>query len=122
MELNDRQLAIRWWYKKTDLEKLELSKRAKFPRENFKSLTGSEIEWIWKNQPYNDLYRIKRKNRLVFVKKIRVKFLDKSKCSSKFLSHKFPEDKIVNIKCNADGTFDFRGKKQEYRIIVEDEK
>jgi len=53
MELKDRELAIRWWNRKTTEEKKELIKRAKFSRDNFNTLTGNEIEWIWRNQPYN---------------------------------------------------------------------
>ena len=30
------------------------------------------------------------------------------------------DDVIVNVKCYEDGTFDLRGKKEEYRIIVPD--
>lgn len=53
MELTDRELALRWWRRKSTKEKIELAKQAKFPRDNFNSLTGNEIEWIWLNQPYN---------------------------------------------------------------------
>ena len=53
MDLTDRELAIRWWSRKSITEKKEFAKRSRFPRENFESLTGNEIEWIWRNQPYN---------------------------------------------------------------------
>lgn len=53
MELTDRELAIRWWNRKTATEKIELAKQSKFPWDNIESLTGNEIEWIWRNQPYN---------------------------------------------------------------------
>lgn len=53
MELTDRELAIRWWIRKSTIEKLELAKQAKFPRDNFETLTENEMEWIWRNQPHN---------------------------------------------------------------------
>ena len=52
MELTDRELAIRWWGRRTTEEKQELVKQAQIPRENIDSFTGREIEWIWRNQPY----------------------------------------------------------------------
>lgn len=64
--------------------------------------------------------KIIRKSMPVFVKQIRVADLDKSKCSHKFLSHRFDDDMIIYVKCHEDGTLDLRGKKQEYRIIVAD--
>jgi hypothetical protein len=63
---------------------------------------------------------IKRKNRDVFVIEMQVNELDKSKCSHKFLQHNFDDDFIVNVKCLENGELDLRGKKEEYRIIVED--
>lgn len=53
MELKDRELAIRWWNRKSTQEKTELAKKAIFPKRDFSTLTGREIEWIWCNQPYN---------------------------------------------------------------------
>lgn len=55
MKVTDRELALRWWNKKSIQEKNELAKQAKFQIENrnFKTLTGNEIEWIWRNQQYN---------------------------------------------------------------------
>jgi hypothetical protein len=55
MELTDRELALRWWNRKSIQERTELAKLAKLEIEdrNFKTLTGNEIEWIWRNQPYN---------------------------------------------------------------------
>lgn len=64
--------------------------------------------------------KIIRKGRPLFVKEMKVGELDKSKCSHKFLSHKFNDDMLVNVKCYSDGTIDLRGKKEEYRIIVPD--
>lgn len=55
MYLTDRELAMRWWERKTDDEKIKLSKEAKYPRSNFTSFTGNEIEYIWRNQPYNQV-------------------------------------------------------------------
>jgi hypothetical protein len=63
---------------------------------------------------------ILRKNMPLFVRRIKVGELDKSKCSTKFLSHNLNDDVIVNVKCYEDGTLDLRGKKEEYRIIVPD--
>lgn len=67
-----------------------------------------------------DIVKIIRKGRPKFVRLMSVSELDKSKCSSKFLSHNLNDDVIVNVKCFEDGTLDLRGKKEEYRIIVED--
>lgn len=55
MELTDRELALRWWNRKSIQEKDEVAKQAKFATENrdYTRLTGNEIEWIWRNQPYN---------------------------------------------------------------------
>jgi hypothetical protein len=55
MELTDRELALRWWNRKNIQERTELAKQAKFPVEgiDYNTLTGNEIEWIWRNQPYN---------------------------------------------------------------------
>lgn len=64
--------------------------------------------------------KILRKNRSVFVRQMKVSELDKTKCSPKFLSHNFDDDLMVNVKCYEDGSFDLRGKKEEYRIIVPD--
>jgi hypothetical protein len=55
MELTDRELSLKWWNRKSIQEIIELAKQAKFQIENrdIKTLTGNEIEWIWRNQPYN---------------------------------------------------------------------
>lgn len=55
MELTDRELSLRWWNRKCIKEKNEFAKQTKFPIENrdYNTLTGDEIEWIWRNQPYN---------------------------------------------------------------------
>jgi hypothetical protein len=53
MELTDRELALRWWNRKSTQEKTELAKKATFPERDFSTLTGREIEWIWRNQPHN---------------------------------------------------------------------
>jgi hypothetical protein len=60
---------------------------------------------------------IKKRGKNIWVKELKVKDLDKSKCSYKFLQHNFPDEHIVNVKCFKDGTLDLRGRKQEYRII-----
>jgi hypothetical protein len=46
MELTDRELALRWWNRKSIQRKAELAKLSKFPIENrdFNRLTGNEIE------------------------------------------------------------------------------
>ena len=54
MYLKDRELAIRWWSRRTKDEKKENLERCKIKRDNLNSLTGSEIEHIWKTQPHND--------------------------------------------------------------------
>jgi hypothetical protein len=79
------------------------------------------IRFFKKENPV--VYTIKRKNVSVNVIKMKVKDLDQSKCSFKFLSHNFPSNMLVNIKCDPKGNIEFRTKrkdKQEYRIIVED--
>jgi hypothetical protein len=55
MELSDRELAFRWWNRKTNDEKTELAKQAKIivDDRDFDTLTGNEIEYIWKNQSFN---------------------------------------------------------------------
>lgn len=61
-----------------------------------------------------------RKSHPTLVCEVEVGSLDVEKCSPKFLSHNLPKDTIVNVKCFADGTFDLRGKKQQYRIVLPD--
>jgi hypothetical protein len=68
----------------------------------------------------NNIKEIIRKGRPLFVKVMKVGELDKTKCSHKFLLHNFNDEMLVNVKCYPDGTIDLRGKKEEYRIIVED--
>lgn len=58
-----------------------------------------------------EIIKILRKNMPLFVKQIKVGELDKTKCSTKFLSHNLDDDVIVNVKCYEDGTLDLRGKK-----------
>jgi hypothetical protein len=55
MELTDRELALRWWNRKSIQERARLVKQAKFSIEgsHLTTLSSSEIEWIWRNQPYN---------------------------------------------------------------------
>jgi len=55
MDLKDRELAIRWWNRKTNQERIEISKQTKFSVENrdYNTLTGNEIEWVFRNQPHN---------------------------------------------------------------------
>lgn len=50
MTMSNRELAIKWWNGKTTEEKIELEKKVKYPRDNYKSLTGREIEDIWRNE------------------------------------------------------------------------
>lgn len=67
-----------------------------------------------------EILKINRKGKPVYVRSILISELDKSKCSLKFLSHIFPISYKIYVKCLEDGTLDLRGKKQEYRIILED--
>ena len=55
MDLTDRELALRWWNRKSIQEKIEVAKQTKISIENrdFNTLTGNEIEWVWRNQLYN---------------------------------------------------------------------
>ncbi len=50
MELTDRELAVRWWNRKTTTEKIEELKKSGLIREGVNALTESEKEWIWRNQ------------------------------------------------------------------------
>ena len=52
MELKDRELAIRWWKRRTLAEQVLLLEQAGLHR-RLESLTGREIEWIWRKQPHN---------------------------------------------------------------------
>lgn len=54
-ELTDRELAMRWWNRKSDIEKTQVLKLVDndLLQRNPNSLTGSEIEWVWRNQPHN---------------------------------------------------------------------
>lgn len=72
------------------------------------------------NYFFMKIEQIIRRGKPLFIKKVRVGDLDKNKMSNKFLSHNFKDDEVVNVKCYQDGTLDLRGKKEEYRIIVED--
>lgn len=67
-----------------------------------------------------EITKILRKNKPLFLKRMKVGQLDKTKCSAKFLSHNLNDDAIINVKCYEDGTLDLRGKNEEYRIIVSD--
>jgi hypothetical protein len=55
MELTDRELVLRWWNQKPIEERIELVKKANISVENrdYNTLTGNEIEWIWRKQPCN---------------------------------------------------------------------
>lgn len=71
---------------------------------------------------YNfDMIEIIIRRHKVSVTPMLVGSLDKAKCSKKFLSHKFPDNHIVYVKCLPDGTPDLRGARGEYRIIVPNE-
>jgi hypothetical protein len=53
MELTDRELAVRWWNRKSTIEKVEELKKAGLKEEDIKKVNESEMEWIWRNQPHN---------------------------------------------------------------------
>lgn len=67
-----------------------------------------------------EIIKILRKKMSIFVRIMKVGELDKTKLSTKFLSHNISDDALVNVKCYEDGTLDLRGKKCEYRIIRSD--
>lgn len=52
MELKDRELAIRWWKRRTLPEQVILLEESGLHRRTEK-LTDREIEYIWINQPHN---------------------------------------------------------------------
>ena len=71
-----------------------------------------------------DVIVIRRKGHDVYVTPMKVKNLDKSKCSNKFLQKlgvTISEEDTVYVKCFIDGNIDFRGKREEYRILPEKE-
>lgn len=49
------------------------------------------------------------------VLKVKLKDLDKSKLSNRFLRHGFDDEYELYIACDADGNILYRGKKGEYR-------
>jgi hypothetical protein len=67
-----------------------------------------------------EIFEIMRKNYPVLVRRVLVGNLDKTKCSKLFLELNLPDSLSVYVKCNEDGTFKLRGKKEEYRIILPD--
>ena len=50
MELTDRELAVRWWNRKSTTEKVEELKKSGLKREDVNKLSESEMEWVWRNQ------------------------------------------------------------------------
>lgn len=75
-----------------------------------------------KNLSYSKVKVIRRKGRDLYIREMKVSELDVKRCSPKFLSHNFNDNKVVNVKCLKNGEIDFRGKRCEYRIIVPDKK
>lgn len=67
-----------------------------------------------------EITKVVRKGRATLVRRMKVSELDESKCSRKFLERNLSGDTIVNVRCDKDGAFDFRGKRGEYRIVVPD--
>ena len=67
-----------------------------------------------------EITTVVRKRWPKLVMRMLVRELDKSKCSTKFLSHNFDDEMVVYVKCFEDGTIDLRGKKKEYRIVKPD--
>lgn len=49
--LSKRELALRWWMRRSTQDKIELAKYTKISTENrdYTTLTGNEIEFIWNN-------------------------------------------------------------------------
>jgi hypothetical protein len=68
----------------------------------------------------NMVIKITRKGLPVYVRLVSVGELDKLKFSHKFVKHGFPDTHQVYVKCFPDGTFDLRGKKNQYRILLPD--
>ena len=70
-----------------------------------------------------EILTITRKNHPVLVISIKYRDLDKSKCSSKFLSHTELEetpDALIYVKCDVNGNIDYRGKSGTYRTLQAD--
>jgi hypothetical protein len=53
MKFTDRELELKWWNRRSTQERTELAKQSKLVVEgrNHNTLTGREIEWIWRKQP-----------------------------------------------------------------------
>ena len=60
---------------------------------------------------------INRRNYPITVLEMKVKDLDKTKCTDKFISHGLDGDLTIYVKCDKDGIIQYRGKKQEYRLF-----
>lgn len=67
-----------------------------------------------------NIIKIVRKGKSVYVKPMLCKDLDKTKCSTKFLTHNITDEHVIYVKCNEKGELDLRGKKEEYRILLPD--
>ena len=67
-----------------------------------------------------EITTVVRKRWPKLVMRMLVRELDKSKCSTKFLSHNFDDEMVVYVKCFEDGTIDLRGNTKEYRIVKPD--
>ncbi len=67
-----------------------------------------------------EVLKIKRKTKEITVCQMKVKDLDRTKCSFKFLGHTFSDEHVVYVKCFESGELDLRGTKQQYRIVVPD--
>ena len=63
-----------------------------------------------------DVLTIDRKNYNINVLLMKVKDLDRTKCSYKFLSNDIDMESEVYIKCDNKGEIEYRGKRKQYRI------
>ena len=53
MELTDRELAVRWWNRISTIEKNEALVNVSLVIVDINKISTLEIEYVWRNQPYN---------------------------------------------------------------------
>ena len=82
---------------------------------------GFHIKYAYKNaKDMKEVKSVIRRGRPVFVIPTKVSDIDVKRLSHKFLTHNFPGDMIVNVKCDKNGKPITRGKQERYSIVVED--
>jgi len=135
VSINYLEEASEWIYfheDLTDLDKLKRIKTLEFiiqdilnggegtEQGSWKPPSKMKIKYIptWSTKLKKDMKieTVIRKNHEQLVRRMKVENLDINKLSAKFLSNKIDPKAEVFVKCDEFGNFEFRGKKQEYRI------